>query len=70
MEKTLQMVFKTEQGTKKVISISDVKSDLNLEQVQPVMQLLVDKDVFATAAGKLTEPVEARYVNREVTALV
>lgn len=69
MSKTLQLVFKTENGNQKTISISDPKSDLTLAVVQPIMELLVEKNVFQNTSGKLATVVSANYVEREVTPL-
>lgn len=69
MEKTLELVFKNEQGGKKVISISGYKEGLTKDEAEAAMQAVVAADVFETGGGALVEAVEARVVTRGVEKL-
>ena len=69
MEKTLELVFKNEQGGKKVISIAGYKEALTKQEAEEAMQAIIDADVFETGGGALVEAVEARVVTRGVEAL-
>lgn len=67
MEFTLTMTFLTETGEKANISISDVKEDLNSDQVVELMDALIENDVFQTKKGSLMSRYSAYITQREVT---
>lgn len=69
MEKVLELVFKTADGGKKIISINAPKESLTAETVHRAMDEIIAADVFETSAGALTEKVQARLKNTEVTVL-
>ncbi len=69
MERTLELVFNTEAGSKKLLSISNPREDVTAQEAQEAMAAIIAADVFETAGGKLTEAVEARVRETEVTVL-
>lgn len=69
MEKTLQLIFKDAQGTKKTISLSNPKEGLTKAEADEAMDKIVAAGVFTTTNGDITEAVEARLVSRQVEAL-
>ena len=69
MEKTLQLIFKDAEGTKKTISLSNPKEGLTKAEADDAMAKIVAASIFTTASGDITEAVEARLVSRQVEAL-
>ncbi len=69
MEKTLQLIFKDAEGTKKTITLSNPKEGLTKAEVDDAMAKIVAAGIFATSGGDITEAVEARLVSRQVEAL-
>ena len=60
MKKTLEMIFRNESGKETVLTMPDPKDDLTLTGVKAVMQNIVDKKIFATKSGLLTQVLEAK----------
>lgn len=60
MKKTLEMTFRNESGKESVLTMPDPKDDLTLIGVKAVMQNIVDKKIFATKSGLLTQVLEAK----------
>ena len=69
MEKTLQLIFKDAEGTKKTISLSNPKEGLTKAEADEAMGKIVAAGVFTTTNGDITEACEARLVSRQVEAL-
>lgn len=69
MSKTLEMVFRNAGGKESTISIVDPKDPLTLADVTPVMNAIIEKNVFTTKNGALTQAVEARIRSSETTKL-
>ena len=69
-EKILEMLFKTEEGDTKMVSVTDPRDDITKEEAYAVMQILIDGDVIECSGGKLAEIVEARLRVTQVTVLV
>ncbi len=57
MAKSLDMIFKNEEGKTVRVSIPDPQEPVNPAQVVAAMDLMIDKDIFEQA---LTEKVSAR----------
>ena len=70
MEKELQLVFKTQQGKKKIITVANPREDVTLEEAQAAMQVLIDKAVFDSSIGELSEIAEARLHTCNMTELL
>lgn len=69
MNKALELVFRNASGKETVISIASPKDNITLAEVTPVMQSVIDKNIFITKGGALTQIVEARIRSRETTKL-
>jgi hypothetical protein len=66
----LQLVFKTAQDKKKIITITDPREDVSLEEANAAMQVIIEKNIFESSYGDLLEIVEARLHNCEYTVLL
>ena len=56
----LQLVFKCTNGKKRIIIINNPRENVTLEEATTVMQLIIEKNIFDSSYGDLTEIVEAR----------
>jgi hypothetical protein len=63
----LELQFLNEAGTRVTIGIADPKEDLTDEDVNNVMDLILQEDVFTSNRGDLVAKAGARIVTREVT---
>lgn len=70
MTKTLEMIFENSAGKNSKISVRDPKEDLSPEEVQNVMDLIVDKNIFNTSGGDIIASRSARIITREVTEIL
>jgi hypothetical protein len=70
MNKTLEMVFQNAAGKNTRISISDPREDLSPAEVQGVMDLIVQKNIFDTTGGDITQALSARIITREVEEII
>jgi hypothetical protein len=70
MTKTLEMVFKNTAGKETVLRLADPKDGLALAEVNTVMQKVVEKNIFQTASGELTQAVTARISSKDSVVLV
>jgi len=64
MEKTLYLTFRNEAGRRQSLTIQDPREDLTAAEVEAVMQLILEKNIFAGSGGDLVAPVEAKVVGR------
>ncbi len=69
MAETLQMTFRNELGRMSTISIADPDPELTGEDITPVMDSVIDKNIFDTTGGDLVEKVRAQVVTRTVDVL-
>ncbi|SHK14452.1 Protein of unknown function [Anaerobranca californiensis DSM 14826] len=69
MNKTLQLVFKNQEGKTVTLSLNDPIEPIDSGQVQEVMDTIIARDVFTSTGGSLVEKVTARLVAREVTEI-
>ncbi len=70
MSRTLQMVFRNMDGRNVTVSVADAREDLQAAEVEAVMTNILERDLFRTSGGALTEAVRAQVVSREVETLV
>ncbi|MGI6093486.1 MAG: DUF2922 domain-containing protein [Veillonellaceae bacterium] len=70
MTKTLEMVFRNNEGKETVISLADPRDDLTRAEVDVVMQDIIAKNIFLTKSGDLMQIVDARIRTRESVSLV
>jgi hypothetical protein len=69
MTKTLQLVFRNEEGRTVTLSLNDPIEPIDSGEVEGVMDTIIAKDVFTSSGGSLVEKVTARLVAREVTEI-
>lgn len=69
MTKTLEMVFRNQDGKEVTVRIADPKDDLTKAQVDPVMQDIIAKNVFTTNGGDLVQIVDARIRTGDAVSL-
>ncbi|KGM96484.1 hypothetical protein Z968_06145 [Clostridium novyi A str. 4552] len=69
MSKLLVMNFLTNKGKKMNIKVKDVKPDVEEKTVEEVMNTIIDKNVFLSAAGKPVKIDSAQVVETIVTEL-
>ncbi|MPN47347.1 hypothetical protein SDC9_194949 [bioreactor metagenome] len=70
MTKTLEMVFRNQEGKETVVSLADPRDNLTKAEVDTVMQDIVAKNIFSTKGGDLVQLVDARIRTRDSVALV
>lgn len=66
----LQLVFKCENGKKKIIIVPTPREAVTLEEATAAMQVLLEKNIFDSSYGDLVEIVEARMHTCEYTVLL
>lgn len=66
----LQLVFKCENGKKKIIIVPNPREAVTLEEATAAMQVLLEKKIFDSSYGDLVEIVEARMHTCEYTVLL
>ena len=66
----LQLVFKCENGKKKIIIVPNPREAVTLEEATAAMQVLLEKNIFESSYGDLVEIVEARMHTCEYTVLL
>ena len=66
----LQLVFQCTNGKKRILIVNDPREDVTLEEATAVMQLLIEKNIFDSINGDLTEIAEARMHTSEYNVLM
>lgn len=69
IERSLVISFKNELGKKVNLTVKDVRDDLTNTDVNDLMDLIIEKDVFVTSGGTLVEKIEAEVVTKESTEM-
>ncbi|MDO4179590.1 MAG: DUF2922 domain-containing protein [Phascolarctobacterium sp.] len=69
MTKTLELVFKIEDGSSKTISIKDPREDITRSEADTVMATIINENVFATAGGAYAEAVTAQVRTVDIATL-
>jgi len=69
MVKTLEMVFRNENGKSVTLSLLEPKDNLTLAEVTTVMQDMISKNIFSTTTGDLVQIVEARIRSNDMAVL-
>ena len=69
MQKSLKMVFLDTEGSKKSITIPEVKSDINTMEVEAIVETIVKCDVFGDDIKGLDSVVEASIISRDVETI-
>lgn len=66
MEYILQMTFLTEKGLKSNFSINGAKADITPDQVNNLMDLIIQKNIFLSSSGALVKKAGAQITERKV----
>lgn len=69
MSKVLVMSFRNEEGQTFRIRLRYPREDLRAEDVAGVMDLILDRNIFATSGGDLVEKIGAQLVETNATSL-
>ena len=69
MQKSLKMVFLDTEGSKKSITIPEVKSDISTMEVEAIVETIVKCDVFGDDIKGLDSAVEASIISRDVETI-
>ncbi|MDO5039778.1 DUF2922 domain-containing protein [Clostridium sp.] len=69
IDRILVMGFKNELGKKVNLTIREVRDDLTNTEVNDLMDLIIEKDVFITSGGALSEKVKAEVITKEITEM-
>lgn len=70
MNKTLQLIFRNAQDRNVTVSVADPLDELEVNDVEAVMQLVVDGNMFHTTGGDIVAKVRAQVVSRDVETIV
>lgn len=69
MEKTLELVFTKNDGSKKTLSIADPREDITLADAQSAAAKIIEAGVLTSGGEALTAFVEARIKTVTVSVL-
>jgi hypothetical protein len=69
MAKDLVMYFLNTSGRKVSVKVKGVKDDLTAEQVSPVMDAIIEKNVFLTSSGDFAKKDSAHIIDTQITEL-
>ncbi|WAM33752.1 DUF2922 domain-containing protein [Caldicellulosiruptor morganii] len=66
---TLVLTFRLQNGKTFRLSIPDPKSNLTAQEVDSVMNLIIQKNIFSTSSP-IVEKVSARVIDRNVNQII
>ena len=69
MAKDLVMYFLNTSGRKVSVKVKGIKEGLTAEEVKPVMDTILDKNVFLTSTGDFAQKHSAEIVDTQITEL-
>lgn len=69
MDNTLRLIFKNALSKNVTISVKDPEDQLDAGDVEDVMDLIIDNDIFQTSGGSITTKVRAEVVGRQVDVI-
>lgn len=70
MIRTLQMIFKNQEGRNVTISVPDARENLQAAEVEAAMTGILARNIFRTTGGDIVEASKAQVVSRQVDTLV
>lgn len=65
MRKVLRMIFRNVEGRLVTLSLLDVDPEVTALQVETVMDSVVNRNIFTSSGGNLTEKVRAEVVTTD-----
>lgn len=69
MSKTLQLSFTNAAGKAFSLSLDAPRTDLTGADVTAVMNMIIEKNIFATTGGDVTTKSKASIINKDVVEL-
>ena len=66
---TLVMTFKNEAGKNSNITLKNVKSNINPEEVKSAMTAIVDSNIFLTPLGDIVSAHSAEVIGQTITGI-
>lgn len=69
IERILVMNFKNELDNSINLTIKEIRDDLTNTEVNDLMDLIIEKDVFVTSGGSLVKKVKAEVITKEKTEM-
>jgi len=70
MAKTLVMTFLNEAGEEVNVRVNYPKENITAQEVDSLMSLIIQKNIFPTTGGDLVEKVGAQIVETTTTTIV
>jgi hypothetical protein len=70
MAKTLVMTFLNEAGEEVNLRVNYPKENITAQEVDSLMSLIIQKNIFPTTGGDLVEKVGAQIVETTTTTIV
>lgn len=68
-QQTLRMVFKNESGGNFTISLDNPVNTITVANIEAVMDLIINRNVFASTGGALVAKADAKIIDRTVNDL-
>ncbi|WP_029699354.1 DUF2922 domain-containing protein [Clostridium sp. Ade.TY] len=69
IERILVMNFKNELDNSINLTIKEIRDDLTNTEVNDLMDLIIEKNVFVTSGGSLVKKVKAEVITKEKTEM-
>lgn len=63
---SLVMTFKNQDGKDTVITLKQVRSDIEEAEIQEAMDLAISTDIFSSTGGSLVSKVKAQLVDKNI----
>ncbi|TYP53799.1 DUF2922 domain-containing protein [Thermosediminibacter litoriperuensis] len=70
MAQILEMSFQNEAGRTTRILVPDPNENLTPQEIQPVMDLVVSRNLFATSGGDIVKALGARVLIRDAVEII
>lgn len=67
IEKSLVMSFANELDKKFIVTVKDIKENVEESTINSIMEYIIENDVFMTSGGSLVSKVSANIISKEVT---
>jgi hypothetical protein len=69
VERTLQLTFRNEEGRRQTLTLADPRDNLTANEVEEVMNLILQKNIFSGSGGDLIEALAAQVIGRTVEVI-
>lgn len=61
---SLVMTFKNQDDKDAVVTLKQVRDDIDQEEIESTMDLIISTDIFSSTGGSLVKKVKAQVVNK------